>query len=138
MTETKKFIDTAILIYLVEQNPDFFDQVSLFFANSIKEDVSLVTSVLTVAEFSIKPRRLGKLDLLNKFEKTVKSLMDVEIIDWNVAEISSTLRSKYASLKAIDSLQLACAIKSNCQTFVTNDRRLKIVKDIKIQLIKDL
>jgi predicted nucleic acid-binding protein len=65
-------------------------------------------------------------------------LSEVSAITWDVAEISSILQAKYTSLKAIDSLQIACALKNNCTTFVTNDRRLKAIEEIQTLLIKDL
>jgi predicted nucleic acid-binding protein len=65
-------------------------------------------------------------------------LFEVSAITWDVAEISSILRAKYTSLKAIDSLQIACALQNNCTTFVTNDRRLKAIEEIQTLLIKDL
>lgn len=133
----KIFIDTPVLIYLVEKNPSFFEPVSLFLAESIESGHSLCTSVITVAEFGIKPRKLNRIDTLSKFERIVKSLLEVQQIDWDVAEISSILRAKYTSLRASDSLQIACAIKNKCSRFVTNDKRLKSIKEISIQLIKE-
>lgn len=138
MTGSKAFIDTAPIIYLVEQNPEYFEAVSLFFADSIRNNIALTTSVLTTAEVEIKPRKLGKKDLTIKFEKTIKSLFEVYPITWEVAQISATLRAKYSSLRAIDSLQIACALHNKCGTFVTNDKRLRIIKEIPIVLIKNL
>lgn len=77
MTGSKVFIDTAPVIYLVEQNPEYFEQVSLFLADSIRSNVTLTTSVLTTAEVEIRPRKLGKKDLTSKFEKTIRSLFEV-------------------------------------------------------------
>jgi predicted nucleic acid-binding protein len=138
MTGSRLFIDTSPLIYFVEKSPAFFERVSVLLADSIKNNSVLVTSPLTAAEFGIKPRKLNRPDILKKFEKTVKTLFEVQSIAWDVGEISSILRAKYPSLKAIDSLQIACALKCNCDTFVTNDRRLKAIKEIQILLIKDL
>lgn len=138
MTGSKVFIDTAPIIYLVEQNPEYFEQVSLFLADSIRSNVALTTSVLTTAEVEIKPRKLGKKDLTSKFEKTIKSLFEVYPITWEIAQISATLRAKYSSLRAIDSIQIACAIQNKCEDFVTNDKRLRVIKEIPITLIKNL
>lgn len=115
MTGSKVFIDTAPVIYLVEQNPEYFEQVSLFLADSIRSNVTLTTSVLTTAEVEIRPRKLGKKDLTSKFEKTIRSLFEVYPITWEIAQISATLRAKYSSLRAIDSLQIACAIHNKCE-----------------------
>lgn len=138
MTGNRLFIDTSPLIYLTEKNPVYFNPVSLFFADSIENNKVLVTSTLTASEFEIKPRKLNRPDILKEFEKTVERLFEVSAITWDVAEISSILRVKYTSLKAIDSLQIACALKTNCTTFVTNDRRLNSIKEIQTLLIKDL
>lgn len=138
MTGNRLFVDTPALIYLIEKNPVYFSTVSLFFADPILNNRTLVTSTLTASEFEIKPRKLNRFDILKEFEKTVERLFEVGSITWDVAEISSILRVKYTSLKAIDSLQIACALKNHCTTFVTNDRRLKAIKEIQTLLIKDL
>jgi predicted nucleic acid-binding protein len=138
MTGSRLFIDTSPLIYLVEKNPSFYEAVLLFLAEAIKDDAALITSVLTVAEFGVKPRKLNRPDILAKFEQTLDTLFEVQTVDWDVAEISSILRAKYPSLRAIDSLQIACALKDDCDAFVTNDKRLKAIKEIQILLIKDL
>ena len=69
---------------------------------------------------------------------TIRNLFHLTEINWDVAQISAILRSKYSSLRAIDSLQIACAISKQCESFLTNDKRLRIVKEINIQLIKNL
>lgn len=112
MTDSKIFIDTAPIIYLVERHKEYFEKVSLFLAGAIEQNLKLTTSVLTTAEVEIKPRKLGKKELILKFEKTIKSVFEVYPITWDVAQISATLRAKYSSLKAIDSLQIACAIQN--------------------------
>jgi predicted nucleic acid-binding protein len=138
MTGAKLFIDTAPVIYLVEKNPNYFDQVSYFFAESISKDKSLVTSVLTLSEVAIKPYKTSKTELLSKFEKTIKSLFQIYTVTWEVADLSAKLRAKYPSLKAVDSLQLATAIVYKCEGFITNDRRLRAIREIPVKLIKDL
>ncbi|WP_414693468.1 type II toxin-antitoxin system VapC family toxin [Ohtaekwangia sp.] len=138
MTGSKVFIDTAPTIYLVEQNPAYFEQVSIYLADAIRSNSALTTSVLTTAEVEIKPRKLGKKELTTKFEKTIQSLFEVYPITWDVAQRFATLRAKYTSLRAIDSLQIACAIHHRCESFVTNDKRLKTIKEIPIILIRNL
>ena len=138
MTATKLFFDTRPVIYLVEENPRYFDTVSFFLAEAIQNEIVLTTSVLTVAEASIKPKKFNRTDLETKFEKVLNSVFEVQPVTWDVAEISATLRAKYASLRAMDSLQVACALATGCDSFITNDRRLKIIKEIRIQQITDL
>lgn len=138
MTASKVFVDTAPIIYLVEKNPYHFDSVSYMLADYIIANKRLVTSVLTVSEVGIKPIKINKPETFEKFDRTMKSLFHVDPITWEVANLSATLRAKYGSLKAADSLQLASSIHQRCEVFVTNDRKLKQIKEIPIQLLKDL
>ena len=138
MTGSKLFFDTPPIIYLVEENPHFLDTVSLFLAEAIQNKVNLVTCVVTAAEAGVKPRKLDRELVVLKIERTLKNLFEVHPVTWEMAEISATLRAKYASLRGMDSLQIACAIATGCDAFITNDRKLKIVKEIRIQQITDL
>jgi predicted nucleic acid-binding protein len=138
MPRSRLFIDSPPIIYLIEGNQTFIEKVADFFEQSVKQDVNLYTSALTVAEIYIKPIKLKRTDLVAKFDKLLKTVLEVKSITWDIAELSATLRSRYTSLKAVDALQIACAIQTNCTGFVTNDRRLKFIKEIPILLVKDL
>ncbi len=138
MTGDKIFIDTAPLIYLVENHPKYIEPISLYLANVISNNGIFVTSVVTIAEFGIKPKKLKRLDVLTKFNNIVDTLLSVKEINWDVAEISSTLRVRYPALRSADSFQLACALENKCTTFLTNDRKLKSIKEIEVLLVKDL
>jgi predicted nucleic acid-binding protein len=54
-----------------------------------------------------------------------------------VADTATKLRSKYQGLRGMDALQISAAIHSECDHFMTNDRRLKQVNEIDVMLIKD-
>lgn len=138
MTGVRIFIDTAPLIYLIEENPGYFKKVSVFIADALQTGAILTTSVLTVSEFQIKPRKLNQRNVIEKFENIVKANFRMINVTWQIAELSAILRAKYSSLRAMDSLQIACAVNSKREQFITNDRRMKIVKDIPILLVKDL
>jgi predicted nucleic acid-binding protein len=138
MTVSKVFVDTAPIIYLFEKNPYHFDRVSYILADYIIANKILVTSVLSVSEVGIKPIKINKPEIFQRFDRTMKSLFHVDPITWEVANLSAKLRAKYGSLKAADSLQLASSIHQRCEVFVTNDRKLKQIKEIPIQLLKDL
>jgi predicted nucleic acid-binding protein len=132
------FFDSAPIIYLVEKNPAFLERVKMFLYEAIEQDCMLLTSVLIISEVLVKPQKLNKIEVLDQFESTIKTLFEVRPITWDIAKLSATLRSKYAPLKAIDSFQIASAVNAKCDGFVTNDRRLKFIKEIPIILIRDL
>jgi predicted nucleic acid-binding protein len=138
MTGSRVFVDTAPFIYLVEEHPKYHEKVVLFFADCIRQNTGLVTSVLTVAEFQVKPLKVKNFQVIKIFEKIIHSAFEVQEIDWKVATLSAEIRVKYPSVRGFDSLQLACAIHLNCDFFITNDKKLKSVKDISIRLIEEL
>jgi predicted nucleic acid-binding protein len=140
MTATDQvFLDTSPIIYLIENNVLFYPKVSSFLANVIDKDGTLSTSVISIAEFGVKPKRLNKPMLIDEMEEMLE-ILQVKIIDINreIAELSSSIRANYPSLKNLDALQLASAISSNCTDFLTNDKKLKIVTEINVLVVDEL
>ena len=140
MTESDSvFLDTSPIIYLIESNPLFYPKLSSYLAISIKNDVPILTSVISIAEFGVKPKKINKLELIEDLEQML-SVLQIKVVDINLetAEISSSLRAKYQSLKSFDALQRASAISNNCNVFVTNDKRLKTITEINVLTMDDL
>ena len=134
------FFDTAPFIYLVENHPKYYPIVSDFISNKIAvSEFGFVTSAITLAEFEVKPKRNNQLSIIEKFRTKLKELDFVLAeINFDIAELSTTLRVNYSFLKLFDSLQLATAINMRCQSFYTNDFRLKQVGEIEVILVEDL
>lgn len=112
--------------------------VELLFNSAINNNNILFTSTVTIMEFCTKPFELGNTNLVKKFEEFLLKL-DFTLIPINkeVALEAAKLRSKYKSLKGMDALQLACAINNGCNKFITNDKNLKQVYEIGVELIDD-
>lgn len=107
--------------------------------DSIITEMTFSTSVISIAEFGVKPKKIGKLELINEMEQLLSSLqVKVADVTIEIANLASTLRANYEFLKGIDSLQLAVAINLNCNLFLTNDKALKQVSEIKVVTIDDL
>ncbi|MEA2043309.1 MAG: PIN domain-containing protein [Bacteroidota bacterium] len=139
MTEgfNKVFIDTAPLVYIVENINDFADpaenKIIQLSTNSI-----FITSVITYTEFCIIPERTNNQQLIKEFGELLTILnCDIKNIDITIAKATSKLRAKYQSLRTPDALQLATAIHHNCNKFLTNDKKLKQVSEIEVVLITD-
>lgn len=62
--------------------------------------------------------------------------MDKVFIDTSTTLNAAKFRAKYAGLKSMDSLQLACAVNKNCSVFLTNDKQLCQVDEIHCRLIE--
>jgi predicted nucleic acid-binding protein len=134
----KIFLDTAVFIYFLEANPLYGDKVEKFLEDCIKNNSELFTSAVTIMEFSVKPFELGKTGIITKFTEFLSDLqISLNSIDEEIALEAAKLRGKYKSLKSIDSLQVASAIKAGCNKFISNDLKLKQITEINVELIED-
>ena len=133
------FVDSVAFIYLIENHPTYYGKVEDFNSQEVQKENPLVTSVITVSEFCVKPFQESDNTVLLDFKNTLEEL-NVKVVDisWKIAEDSSKLRAKYKFLKTADALQIASAISMNCKRFFTNDIQLQNISEIKIVLIQDL
>jgi predicted nucleic acid-binding protein len=134
----KIFLDTAVFIYFLEANPLYVDKVEKFLENSINNNYELITSTVTIMEFCTKPYELGNTGLISQFNDFLSILKITSIsINEEIALEAAKLRGKYKSLKGMDSLQVASAIKGGCNKFISNDRKLKQITEINVELVED-
>ena len=140
MTEFESvFIDTAPFIYFIEKSDLYFDTMKRFFENCYGKGTHLATSAITMEEYCVYPLKNGN-------EKSVQNfrafLSDMEIpalpVEAETGYLAATLRAKYPAIKAMDALQLASAICSECDVFLTNDKQLRQVAEIRVLLMDDL
>ena len=140
MTDFKRvFVDTAPIIYCLENNPMYSEKIKSFFAECMKNKVQVVTSAITIEEYLVYPYLNDKTELVSNFKNFLK-YMDIEIIEINaeIAEQGAKLRGKYQGFKAMDALQIASAILGGCDMFFTNDKQLRQEKEIPCMTMEDL
>jgi predicted nucleic acid-binding protein len=139
MTDFKKvFLDTSLFIYLLEDNPVYCDKVINFIEYCLQHEISFSTSTITHMEFCVRPYEIGRNDVIKDFEELLIDLgITPQPISLPVADTAAKLRAKYKWLRAMDALQLATGICSDCDAILTNDKRIKEVEEIPIILIDD-
>lgn len=133
----KLAIDSMCFIYHFEGNPQYGHLTKELFSY-LQDKAKGVTSVLTLAEI-LSFEKLQQDQLLFEEEKTkLYSTPNLEIVsvDGIIAETASILKYKY-SLKLPDALQLATAIISKQDVFISNDYGFKKVKEIDILTLDD-
>lgn len=127
MTEFKRvYLDTAPIIYYLENNSLYRDKMKRFFEDCLNHEVQLVTSVITVEEYLVFPYATGKMEFAYNFRRFLKYLnVEVVGIDDATAERAAELRGRFKHFRAMDALQIASAIVSGCDVFLTNDKQLR-------------
>jgi predicted nucleic acid-binding protein len=132
-------IDTAPLIYFIEEHPKYLSLLDAFFLAAKERKISLVTSSLTITEVLVHPLLKGNMELVNEYKSILLSADGLEIVPINneVAETAAGLRAKY-KVSTPDALQIAAAFLSGAKYFLTNDLKLKHVQDLNVLCLNDL
>ncbi len=130
-------MDTVVFIYLLEGHPDFLQQRGQYLASH--SNATLLTSTLTLAEYGVKPYRDQKLSLIQDFHDFLEeSSIKMQEITERIADRAAQLRASYPSIKIADAIQLATALETSCDTFLTNDQDLTKVEEIDIVILSEL
>jgi predicted nucleic acid-binding protein len=133
------FLDTAPLIYYIEENRNYSPILNkLFFANS-KGDFLFQTSVITLLEVLVYPMRANEQQLVEEYQNILCNSTSIDIIDLTIeiAIKAASLRAKYG-LKTPDSIQVATALNASSDYFLTNDIRLKAISEIEILILDEI
>ncbi len=133
------FIDTSPVIYFIEAHPQFGPLAKEAVTSFQFGNLNAFSSVITLTEVLPKPVESGDEKLVRKFAdflKHGKNLTMIEISE-RIAESAGKLRGRYSFLKTIDAIQIAAAIDVGADAFLTNDAKLKQIKEIKIFVLKD-
>ncbi|GMT49396.1 MAG: motility twitching protein PilT [bacterium] len=133
------FIDTAPIIYYIEDHQDFAPLMTQIVNDFQSNALIAYSSVITLTEVLPKPIQKNQNELATKFSEFLKKGKNFNLIEIseNIAERAGRLRGKYLNLKALDAIQLASAISLEVDAFLTNDKKLKQVNEIKVLLLKD-
>ena len=140
MTEFKRvFVDTAPIIYYLENSSLYMDAIKKFFTKCIEENIQIVTSAITIEEYLVWPYSSGKMEFADNFKRFIE-YMNIEVVDIDskIAEQGAKIRGQYKNFKAMDALQIATAIVSGCDMFLTNDKQLRQEKELPCMTMDDL
>ena len=133
------FLDTAPIIYYVENHPNYYELTQVIF-DGIDEGLLLgVTSPISLSECLVYPYKLGLIALAQDFIYLIVDGKNINfvLIDEDIGNLAAQMRARY-NLSLTDALQIATAIQSNCDAFLTNDLQLKRVNELSILGISEL
>jgi predicted nucleic acid-binding protein len=136
---TRIFLDTAPIIYFVEAHPIYLPVVESVFRRLDEGSLLAMTSPVTLAECLIHPIRKGNLVLADGFIDLVSGGPGTVLVSINGshARTAAELRATH-NLTLTDAFQLAIAIGTGCDIFLTNDVTLKRVSGANVVTVDDL
>jgi predicted nucleic acid-binding protein len=131
-------LDTSPFIYLFEHHPDYFPLVEEIFLYLKSPDVEGITSIITLIETCVQPRRDGQAELVEIYEQALLKSQQVRMydIDLALARNAIQLRVQYG-FRVPDALQLSAALEHGATLFITNDRRLAKITELQILILAD-
>jgi len=133
------FIDTAPIIYYIEAHSQF-GPLAKEVVNSFQSGkLSAFSSVITLTEVLSKPLEAGDEKLASKFADFLKHGKNFSLIEIStrIAERAGRLRGQYSDIRTVDAIQISTAIDVGADVFLTNDKKLKQIKEIKVMVLKD-
>lgn len=131
-------VDTPVFIYQLENHPKFQPISETVLELSQEEKISLVTSVVTLSEILNKPFLYDREDLVDEYKLALLDSTGLETLEISVpiAVRASQIRAKYG-IRLPDAFQVAACLAGGAKAFVTNDARLKKVKELEILCLSD-
>jgi uncharacterized protein len=127
------YLDTAPVIYLVEEVPNYAERVDMRVSVA---DVTQVASDLTRLECRVKPLREGNTALLYDYDDYFAEVVEeIVFLSRAVIDRATDIRARYG-FRTPDTMHLAAAVVSGCDVFLTNDHRLDRFPDIAMDVIQ--
>ena len=132
-------LDTALFIYYIEDHPQWAARVAPIFEGFDRGDLQAFTSELTLLETLVLPYRVGDQALTRAYEHLLTRSRGLTLvpIDRQALRSAALLRARL-STRTPDALQLAAALENRCHAFITNDRRLPKLDQMKIVQLSEL
>jgi len=131
--------DSAPVIYFIEEHPVYGAIADEIF-KEIRDnnDVHGFSSVITLIEVLTHPLRESDEELAGRYRGFLLRSGNFTIYDIDplIGEQAAKLRAKYG-IRTPDAIQLATGIGNGGTLFVTNDNRLKKIKETEIMVLED-
>lgn len=125
-------LDTAPLIYFIEENPIYIETVRPFFEAMDRGDFTVVTSTITLLEVLVHPLRGKNKELAAEYRDILlnSQLMTLGVSN-AIAEQAARLRAAH-NIRTPDAIQISAALNAGATHFFTNDVRLPEIPSIKV------
>lgn len=136
---SKLYVDSAPLIYYVEEHIAYVDQMEYILNIVDKNSIEVVSSVLTLAEVLVLPVRTGAYQVAQLYRAILmnRETCTLAVISENIAIEAASIRARYR-INTPDALHIASAIEFRCDAFLTNDHKLRAVQELNVLVLDEL
>lgn len=124
LTQPLIYLDSCIIIYLIEEHPVFAPQIEVKLQQSAGS--VLAYTALSEMECLVIPIRNQKQVVMDKFRDWFQQAHFLPL-ERTIFETAANLRAQHSRLKTPDAIHLAAAQHHGCVESWTNDDRLALV-----------
>ena len=132
-------LDTMVFIYHFEENQAYSPLTFSIFESLEKGNFNGITSILTLLEILVKPKKENNLLLTERYKLLFETFPNLQVkeLNENIADIASSLRANY-NINTPDAIQIATSLEAKADIFITNDATLKKISEIKVLLLSEM
>jgi predicted nucleic acid-binding protein len=132
-------LDTAPLIYFIEQNPKYISTVRKFFSSVNRKEFRVITSTLTLTEVLVHPLRNSDVKLAEQYQDILlnQDYLTIFPVSSEIAKLAAELRAT-KNLRTPDAIQIATAIQNGADFFLTNDMGLRNISNLTVLILDDI
>lgn|SRR5574341_9729 len=132
------YVDTAPVIYSVEQHPDYLALLDPLWAASESGQIQVVSSELILVEALTGALKRNDPQLVADYER-VLTASEMRLLPISAALLRDAARLRASvNLKTPDAIHAATALASGCAQLITNDRDLKRVSALNVVVLNEL
>lgn len=128
MSVVKLYWDTNAFITLVENGGAISDRLGELLERAFDEEISIVTSELTLAELLVRPLREDNAERVYVYRDLFEAAgnVDARSISRDVLLATAQIRADHPSVKLPDAIHIATAELARCSHFLSGDLRLPV------------
>lgn len=132
-------LDTAPLIAFIAQEEPYIQLVRPLFQAIDQGKIRGVTSIITLVEVLVHPLREKNTDLAMQYKDILMHAkhLTTYTLDEPIALQAAELRASL-HLRTPDAIQIATALVGGADTFITNDKRLRVPPHLTRIVLDDL
>ncbi len=132
-------VDTMLFVYHFEAEPRFGRAAGRLLAAAESGSCRLVTSMLTLLEALVVPKRYGDEALCRRYRDFFASFPNLTVVPVGpeIAEAAAEIRAGHG-FRTPDALHLATARHAGADGFVSEDRRLRGVRGVAVRSLAEV
>lgn len=129
---SRAYLDTNVWIYALEGFESFAQPLLELFARIDNEEITALTSELSLAETLVKPLQSANPELERIYIDAIQSSGSLIVVpvSRDVLIAAARLRARHVALKLPDAIHAATALAQVAQFFVTNDARFGSITEL--------